>query len=355
MTADNEHVLLAAFDEHWKEYRKQFKQARQDTTEETIHDLRVAARRMQALLGIVRTLEARPPVRKMRRVLSKQLDELDGLRDTQVLVQQTEQSVNELPQLLILRQYLQDRSDELARDARNDLRKVKPSDIQQRIRRIRKVVKRHSDEDEFVEQVLQAVDTAYVRTLARFGKLDAGEPNTIHRVRIAFKKLRYMIEMVDPFLPKHPGNFLDRMHDYQDAMGQVHDTTVFLETLKDYEVELQRRHSDHPSDLDPKPVERYFRTRLADLVRAYFERKDELYTFWRSAPDQPFPWEKSHELVHRKARTRRGTGSQQQRGAGQPAASHQRRAKKVPADRAGAGQPGNSDRSNPDQPVPAGS
>ena len=158
MTADNDHVLLDAFDEHWADFRQQFKQGRRETTEESIHDLRVAARRMQALLGIVRALDARPRLRKMRRFLSEQLDELDALRDTQVMVQETEQTVNELPQLLILRQYLQDRSDDLARDARKDLRKVKPSDLQPRGKKIRKVVKRHSDEDEFVEEVLQAVD-----------------------------------------------------------------------------------------------------------------------------------------------------------------------------------------------------
>ncbi len=355
MTADSEHKMLTAFDEHWADYREQFKQGRQEISEDSIHDLRVSARRMQALLGIIRTLDTRPRVKKMERFLRKQLNQLDALRDTQVMVQESENAINDLPQMLIFRQYLQDRSEDLASDARKNLRKTKPSNLQQRIKRIRKVVRQHSDDTDFVEQVLQAVDSAYVKALARFGKLDSGDPNSVHRLRVAFKKLRYMIETVEPFLPDYPGHYFDKMHDYQDAMGKVHDTTVMLDTLKEYELELQQRRSGKGSDFDAKPVEQYFRTRLADLVLAYFQRKDEIHSFWRAAPKQPFPWEKSHDSVHRTSRNRRGAGSQQQRGTGQPTTAHRRRTQKVPSDRAGSEQPGHSDRPDPDQSVPTGS
>ena len=355
MTADPEHKLLDAFDEHWDDYRKQFKQGRQELSEDAVHDLRVSARRMQAMLGIVRSLDRRPRVKKLGRFLRKQLQQLDTLRDTQVLVQETEQSLNTLPHLIAFRHYLQNRSDDLARAGGKQLRKRKPSDLKQRVNGIRRVVKRHVDDETLVENVLVAVDEAYAKTLARFHKVDAGDPNSIHRVRVAFKRLRYMIETVEPFLPDYPGHYPDKMHDYQDAMGKVHDTMVYLDTLKEFQVETQKHNRSKEPDFDLKPAETYFRTRLADLIRAYFQRKDELSSFWRPAPGQPFPWEKSHEPVHRTTRNRRTAGSAEQRGTGQPAASHRRRAKKVPADRASPGQPGNADRSDPDQSVPTGS
>ncbi len=354
MNDDREHNLVDAFDERWDDYRKQFKAGRQEISEDSIHDLRVSARRMEALLGIVRGLNGRKRLKKLRRFLSKQLDELDNLRDTQVMLQEAESSIGSLPQLIIFRDELQRRLDDLVGDGRKDLHKAKPSDLKPRIKKIRKVVRRHSDDPDHTQHVLQAVDAAYAKTLARFGRLDAGNPNSIHRVRIAFKKLRYMIEAVQAFLPDYPKDYPAKMHDYQDAMGKVHDTDVFLDTLKEFELDLQQRSKNGQQDFDLKPVEVDFRTRLANLILAYFQRKDELHTFWRAAPGEPFPWEKSHDSVHRTTRNRRTAGPKQQRGAGQPAASHRRRKEKVPANRAGTGQPGNSDRPDPDQPVPTG-
>ncbi len=353
MTDDSEHDFLSAFDEHCDHYRKQLKVGRQEVTEDSIHDLRVAARRMQALLGIVRTLDSRPRVKKMQRFLRKQLDQLDDLRDTQVMMQEADSNVGSLPQLIPFREYLQERSADLARAGEKHLHKTKPSDLQERVKKIRKVIKRHSNDEGLVERLLQAVDGANATVLARFGKLDAGDPNTVHRVRIAFKKFRYMTEIVQPFLPDYPADLPDKMHDYQDLMGKVHDTGVFLDTLRQFELDLKQRGQDE--DVDLKPVEVFFRTRLADLILNYFQRKEELHSFWRGTPDQPFPWEKSHDSVHRTTRNRRAAKSGQQRGAGQPATAHRGRTKEVSQDRAGAGQPGDKDRPDIDQSVPTGS
>ncbi len=354
MNDDREHSLLDAFDERWDDYRKQFKAGREEITEESIHDLRVSARRMQALLEIVRALNGGKGTKKMRRFLSQQLDELDNLRDTHVMLAEAESQIASLPQLISFRSELQRGLDDLTQEGRRDLRRSKPSDLNPCIQKMRKTVRQHSDDPDLAGQVLQAVDGAHAKTLARFDKLDAGNPNSIHRVRIAFKKLRYMIEAVQPFLPAYPQDHPGKMHDYQDAMGKVHDTDVFLGMLKEFEVELQQRSKNQQPDFDLKPAEAYFRTQLVDLIAAYFQRKDEFFGFWRAAPNQPFPWEKSHDSVHRTTRNRRSPRSQQQRGAGQPAATHRRRTEKVPADRTGTGQPGNPDRPDPDESVPTG-
>ncbi len=354
MTDDPQQDFLSAFDDHWDDYRKQLKAARHEISEDSIHDLRVSARRMQALSGIIRGLDAHPRVKKLRRFIRKQLNELDDLRDTQVMVQEAQQRVASVPQLAPFSAYLQVRSGDLAGTAQKDLRKSQPSVLKPRIKKIRKVVKKHSDDSDLVERLLEAVDKAHRKTRGRFDKLDANDPNTVHRVRIAFKEFRYMVEVVQPFLPGYPEDYPGKMHDYQDAMGKVHDTTVLLEALKEYKQDRQQRGTSQPPEFHAEPVKVYYRERLTDLIRSYFQRKDELFGFWRAAPDQPFPWEKSHDSVHRTTRNRRAKGPNQQRGAGQPAASHRRRAQKVPADRAGAGGSGNSDRPDTDQSVPTG-
>jgi CHAD domain-containing protein len=354
MNGDMQQEFFGSLDEHWDDYPRQFRAARQEITEETIHDLRVAARRLQARLRILRALDSRPRLRKIWRFLGRQLDQLDDLHDTQVMLQEAAQRAESLPQLGRFRDYLEGQSDALAGTARREVLASKPSDLQQRLKRLRKVAKRHSKDEDLPGQVLHAVDGAHAKTVRAFAQLDATDPSTIHHVRIAFKQFRYMVEAMRPLLRNYPEAGLGRMHDYQDAMGKVHDTTVFLDALKEFEKGRSNARQAGTELFDPRPIEVFYQTRLEELIHAYFERKDELSSYWRPAPDQPFPWEKSHDSVHRAARHRGTTGQRKRRGAGQPAASHRRRTQEVQQDRPGAEGHGDPDRSDPDQSVPAG-
>lgn len=346
--------FLGTLDEHWDDYPQRFNVARREITEETIHDLRVAARRLQARLRILRSLDWRPRARKLWRLLKRQLDQLDALHDTQVMLQEAAQRTQSLPQLGRFRDYLEGQSHALARTASRDVLASKPTGLKKRVQSLRKVARKHAQEEDLPERALQAVDAAHAKTVRAFSQLDATDPSTIHHVRIAFKKFRYMVEAVRPLLRDYPEACLGRMHDYQEAMGKVHDTTVFLDALKDYEKRLSDTRATDPTALDPRPIELYYQGRLDELIHAYFGRKDEFRSFWRVAPDQPFPWEKTDDSVYRAARDRGTTGQHQQRSARQPAASNRRRTKEVPADRQGVGGQGDPDRPDPDQSLSSG-
>ncbi len=346
--------FLGTFDERWDDYRKQFKAARSDISEDSIHDLRVAARRSLALLDILRSLAAHAHARQLRRFLKGQLDQLDELRDAQVMLADTAQTMEKLPQLVPFEAYLMARLKDLGGRARKHIRSSKPSDLKERVKTVRSVAKKHADDEDLLDKLLSAVDKAHARVVKRFGKLNQNDPATIHRVRVAFKNFRYMIETIQPLLKGYPTDYLDRMHDYQDAMGRVHDTTVFLDRLHEFEQSLPKLKQGAPPAFDRKPIEAYYRKRLDDLIQAYFERKDEFNTFWRAAPDQPFPWEKSHDSVHRASRNRRPTEQHQQRRTRQPAASDRQGAEEVPAGGARSQAAGSTDRPRPDQPVPPG-
>lgn len=353
MTSEQEQDFLGAVEQHWDKYRKQFKSGRREISEESIHDLRVAAREFQALLRILQALDPHPRVKKIRRFLGKQLDRLNEVHDAQVMLQEADRRMESLPQLGPFRDYLQAGAGKLASAARKYIRKSKPSDLKKRVKRVRKVARKHSDDEQLVEHLLQVVDAAYAKTNEALTELNAADPATIHRVRIAFKEFRYMIETIRPFLPDYPESYPDRMHDYQDAMGKVRDTTVFLNKLKEFEQDLQQRGQGQAPAFDSNPVELFYQKRLDEVIQAYFQREEEFSSFWRAAPDQPFPWENNHEPVHRAPRNRRTTG-QQQRRRGQPATTNRRGPKKVPASGAGAQPTGDSDRPDTDQSVPAG-
>jgi hypothetical protein len=74
------------------------------------------------------------------------------------------------------------------------------------------------------------------------------------------------------------------MHDYQSLMGEIQDVEVIMQALADVPVQV--------ASFDPGPVRGYYERCHANAVSAYLDCKEQLDTFWRPAPDQPFPWEK---------------------------------------------------------------
>ena len=138
---------------------------------------------------------------------------------------------------------------------------------------------------DFKAQILQAVDDVYLITKQRLGWVDLTRSTTIHRLRIAFKSLRYMIEIVHPLLNDFPSENFKKMHDYQALMGEIQDAEIFAQTLADF--------SERASFADLAPVCRYCEHRHTEAISVYAAAMNQLDTFWRSTPEQPFPWEKA--------------------------------------------------------------
>lgn len=354
MTDETGQAFLASFDERWDDYRKRFKAARRDVSEETVHDLRVSARRFLALLGIMRSLEKRPRVKKVRRFVKKQLDQLDQLHDAQVMLQEITERAASLHELDAFCQYLARRTKRLERKAHKRIRASRPSELKPMVKRIRGVAEKHSEAPALLDRLSGAVDEAHAATVEAFAALNPEDPATIHRVRIAFKKFRYMIETIRPLLPGYPEGYLERMHEYQDAMGRIRDTTVLVDSLEKYEQKSSKSHGPEAHTFDAAPAKLIYEQRLTDLIRSYMERKDEFNMFWRLAPDQPFPWEQSHDPLPRTTRNRRTATGQQQRSRRQPAPAHEPGPEEVPQDRTGSPRDGGTAGHDPDFPVPTG-
>lgn len=276
-------LLLEALDQRWKNYRTELKRCRSEFSNEAVHDLRTAARRMLAFIRLLNSISPRPRLQKLNRAFKDQLDEFDDLRDTQVILAEISETLQELPQLQEFQDHLQGVEKSLLKTLRKKLKVIDLFDVSKRIRRMRESLKTESNGD-LVSQILQAVDDAFLITKQRQNWINPAQAATIHRVRIAFKSFRYMVEIIHPLLQNFPSENLKHMHDYQALMGEIQDVEVIMETLADAPV--------HVSSFDAEPVRRYYERRHARAISAYIEDMNQLDTFWRSAPDQPFPWEK---------------------------------------------------------------
>ena len=191
---------ISALDERWENYRMQVKICRREFSEEAVHDLRVATRRLLAVLDIARALDPHPRLQKVRRLLRDQLDDLDDLRDVQVMLVEVSETIENFLDLKPFEIHLQEREKHLLRLARKQINALKLSEFKKHIEKISDSLKKRTVEEDFQAQLYQAMDSVYLRTMQAFIQVDASQPSTIHRLRLAFKKFRYMAEVVQPLI-----------------------------------------------------------------------------------------------------------------------------------------------------------
>lgn len=275
--------LLVSIEKHWKKYRVELKHLQNELSDETVHDLRTATRRMLTLVRLLRTLKPRPKhLRKLRRTFKDQLDSLDELRDTQVMLDEISKTVAEISTLQPFQEYLQKKEQRLFHSVKKKSKQIKPGDAAKPMLKNGKIPGIRKFEN-IPARMLQVADDAFLTTQQRLGLVNPSDSASIHRVRLAFKKFRYLVEIIHPVLRNFPQANLERMDDYQNALGKIQDTEVLLRSMADF--------ASSESTFDAKAALRFYEQRRADAISAYFDRRHELNTFWRAVPDQPFPWE----------------------------------------------------------------
>lgn len=270
-------LLLDSLNARWERYNLELKNCRDEFSEEAVHDFRVSARRLLASLDLLRTVIRGAKIKRMRRILKDQLDSLDELRDTQVMLAGISENVHDFPSLQPFEEYLQRREKKLMRAARKEIKSLKIGELAKRVRKLADAIA-ESQPDGL--DPLPAVDEAYARVIQRYERVDPALPATIHRLRIAFKRFRYMVESIHPALEDFPKDQLKRMHDYQTLMGEIQDMEAALQKLAEFE-------KTAPEGYDPAPARVYYMEQHALALSHYLEDKGEVTTFWRAAPDQP--------------------------------------------------------------------
>jgi CHAD domain-containing protein len=211
------------------------------------------------------------------------------------------ETIETLPELVPLQKFLQKREKRLLKSSEQDVHDFKTGANSQRIEAVRASLAELAASQDLAALLLTALDEAYLTVSQRQGRIDPAQPATLHRVRIAFKKFRYLVEIIYPLLPGFSETQLKNMHTYQTALGEIQDVEVLLNTLADFA-------AGHKT-YDPQPVHRFYEQRHTELINAYLENMNETITFWRATPEKPFPGNfqqrKPHESIPDASRHRR--------------------------------------------------
>lgn len=343
--------LEMAFVQRWQDYRARFKACRSQPSEMAVHDLRVAARRLLGALDIIRALKPRPRGRKIRTRVKSVLDALDDLRDVQVMLLELSKTPESIAQPTSFVEQLQRREKRLLRRADKQFESSRPSAIRKRARKIRATLQKRSQGQEGT--ALAAVDQLFRKAAATAAQVKEPDPVSVHQARIAFKKFRYAAEIVEPFLPSYPSDQFSRMHAYQSRLGDIRDMDILLAALQEFDRKLPPPLPAAPA-FQSEGVRAAYQQRRAALVAGYREAQGTLASFWRLAPDQPFPWELNNDSLHHPPRDRgsaRPAGSRRRR---QPAAADQQGPQQDVPHREGTEGIRGGDRPDRDQPISAG-
>lgn len=209
---------------------------------DTIHDFRVASRN----LLVVAPLIADQPHPAWHGEIKNWLKALNHLRDLQVLEERL-QSNAEVQRMLkqkiehALQAWKRARSQVAPKPFRHELKEV----CRQAIYRIRR------SPEKFEADLSRQYDAIHKRLVARIDEVDTTRPETVHRLRVAYKSFRYLCALLHDAGALPDLNW-EELKQWQDHFGAIQDDEVasaWLQENRPQERELIRSIQLHSEQL----------------------------------------------------------------------------------------------------------
>ncbi|HKX63086.1 MAG TPA: CHAD domain-containing protein [Verrucomicrobiae bacterium] len=284
--------LAAAVQARWQTFRRALKRCRQKFATKAVHECRVEARRLLSTLELLQSIVPQERFRKGRRPVRRCLKLLQPLRDVQVQENLARQSaITSLP--LIRRELAKQRhryrkkamrgikalelarTKELTRQMERDLGGTAVENGRRDGRRIAL-----RDDAALRRLFLKRLTGLYRKVIGLRKEIDPGNVETIHRLRIAFKKFRYTVEPLRGFMTEFPPESMRDIKSLQEALGGLQDTDVYLRWL-----DKVIRHQ--PEMVRPLAFFRHWLLCLRpQQIRASIHWIDQLPAYWQGGPFQ---------------------------------------------------------------------
>lgn len=295
MIPDLRTVLDTAFTERWQKFVRESERARSDPTEKAIHDLRVAMRRLMALLNMATTALPKCGGSQVRRQFKKHLKSLSDLRDIQVQILEVRQLQTEHKELSTFLDELLVREAAQTKRARKEIQHIDTVSMKDHVVKLQA---RFDDllfapamNDTSRSIFLGILAQTYVRAAAVkkdiAGAADISDGlhklcEKIHRLRLIFKRFRYTVEILEPVLPRVSGRMLKRMSNYQSKMGTIQDTEVLMASISSQAKRVRKKEfKTGTTQSDPlAPVIALLNSRLKQESDEFLLEVDELDKYW---------------------------------------------------------------------------
>jgi CHAD domain-containing protein len=216
-----------------RRYQRRLARCQKKFSEDAVHDLRVETRRMLAMLDLLRALGMGGPLKKTRRAYKERLDAFDELRDTHVQLLLLKPCWQHFPEARPLKAWLQRREKQLTAELRRVIRCMKQKRLKRRLKKVEKELRKASrgGMPGGTRLAATALESNFEAVLELRRQVQRRDPQTIHRLRVGFKRFRYMSELLRALFPRLTRQRLRQMQDFQTLMGDIQDLEVLLSSL----------------------------------------------------------------------------------------------------------------------------
>jgi CHAD domain-containing protein len=273
-------LLLDSVHERWRTFRTELKRCQKKPSEEAVHDLRVAMRRLMSMLDLLASIHPEGDLRKARRRLKKQLNKFGPLRDVQVQVLSIEKLLPSFPELQEFYAYLVKREGSLVQRLNVEVKRMRTGKVKKAIgahtQQLERLLDTPAKQRNKLTAAIRAVDAAFNTVVQRKLAINPSDSATIHRMRVAFKKFRYMVESLAPMLDWVTRKRLKAMNAFQGSMGDIQDAEVLLTRATAF----ARKHGMESGASLGRALEELARRRTM-LTETFLVSADPLFTFWQ--------------------------------------------------------------------------
>ena len=273
-----EMALATALRQQWKRYRDALERCQRDFSERSIHASRIEARRLAAQLDLLRVFASRSAIEMAHRSIKRHLDTFDPLRDVQVQLGILKKACGGISGTKAVCKIVAKRERKCRRAAKRRIRRIKTRPtrrvVEMLVERLQERGKSPARMRRDRGVILHSVETAFAHVVECRRQMNATEPATIHRARVAFKRFRYMMEAMRPLLPGITPRRLDAMKAFQGLLGDLQDTDVFLARVDKLIAK------DRIETADVAPLRRWLVRRHVRQVNQCLCRADVVFKFW---------------------------------------------------------------------------
>lgn len=197
--------------------------------DEAIHDMRVAIRRLRTLLKMSRSLFGRWHTDCVRRAYAEVMRATGDLRDEEVL-EETLAGASTHPSFV---PWLDQRKTRETRLRQAVTARIERGELDRARLMLKALLVFPVDPDRDMDLARFARRTVERARRQVEGQRDVGPDDVLglHDLRIAYKELRYSIELLSDALPIDARAMLEPATVFQKRLGEVHDVDVAIETI----------------------------------------------------------------------------------------------------------------------------
>jgi CHAD domain-containing protein len=189
------HTFIKHIHANINSFEKELKASTKTYSPDHIHELRISIRRLVATLHLIGNIIEYKENKNLIKELKIIMKALNKTRDMDVQIEYFRQLQIEYKNLDLLINELSEKRNILQKKAKKYLKNMDTSAIKKLLKNLEKALKKNT---KYIkeEKLRKNLRTTYTKVLESRKKVNEDKPETIHKLRIIFKRFRYSSELI---------------------------------------------------------------------------------------------------------------------------------------------------------------